>query len=391
MEKEVLLKNGSDLVYLVRCALRGESPASTAVEGMDPEAVHALAKRHSMAAISAYAMERYCKENPDSPAAQHPVMEQWRQEKASAIRKNLMLDMEREKILTHLEQIGCWYMPLKGVYMQHIYPRAGMRQMSDNDILIDPAYRKAVQSYMEQSGYEPHSVGESIHDAYMKKPLYNFEMHIAPLGSVDHPGRAAYYETVREKLIKDPENGFGYHFTDEDFYIYMHTHAAKHYESGGNGIRSLMDVYQYLSQKGETLDRNYIDREMEKLELTGYVSMAENLAEKLFGGTQPLTEQEREQFLYHITSGTYGTWQGRIDNGMKRYATEDGKVTAWSKFRYILRRLYPNREFYQYRMPLVYKYRILMPFAAIYRLIVKVFTVFPKIVGEVKTVWKREK
>ncbi len=390
MEQEVLLKNGSDLVYLARCALAGETPKDENLKRMDLEAVHALARKHSMAAISAYAVESYCKENPDSSAAQHPVIHTWRQDKAQAIRKNLMLDMEREKILAHLEQIGCWYMPMKGVFMQHVYPKAGMRQMSDNDILIDAAYRKAVQEYMEQNGYESHSVGESNHDEYLKNPVYNFEMHVALLAGAVHRTRAAYYEAVRERLIKDPDNACGYHFTDEDFYIYMHVHAAKHFEACGNGIRSLMDVYQYLSQKGETLDRDYINQELEKLELTEYVRAMELLSRKLFEETAPLTEEERQLFLYHVSSGTYGTWVGSIDNGIKKYASKDGKVTIWSKLHYILRRLYPAAEFYQYSMPLVYQYRILMPFAAFWRLIVRLFSRFDAIAEEVKNIFKRK-
>lgn len=391
MEQEVLLKNGSALVYLARCALAGETPQSAVVEAMDLDAVHALSKKHSMVAISAYAMESYCKEYPDSPAAQHPVIQLWRQDKALAIRKNLMLDMEREKILAHLEQIGCWYMPMKGVILQQIYPRASMRQMSDNDILIDPAYRREVRDYMLQNGYETESAMQSIHDEYLKKPVYNFEMHVAMLDSMHHPGRVAHYRNVKEKLQKDADNACGYHFSDEEFYIYMHVHAAKHFEVGGHGIRTLMDVHQYLSQRGTGLDRQYIHRVLEKMELAEYVQEMETLSRKLFDTHEPLTDQERELFLHHISAGTYGTISNRVDNGLRKYAADGGKVTLWSKVRYTLRRLYPSAEFYEYRMPFVYRHRILMPFAAVYRLILRLFTNFRQIMEEVKNIWKREK
>ena len=94
-------------------------------------------------------------------------------------------------------------MPMKGVILQQLYPRVGMRQMSDNDILIDPAYRKEVQDYMEKNGYETDSVMQSIHDEYMKKPAYHFEMHIAMLDSIHHPERVAYYRNIKERLQKD--------------------------------------------------------------------------------------------------------------------------------------------------------------------------------------------
>jgi hypothetical protein len=75
---------------------------------------------------------------------------------------------------------------------------------------------------------------------------------------------------------------------------------------------------------------------------------------------------------------------------MKEYVAKDGKVTFWSRVRYAFRRFYPKAEFYEYRMPLVYKYRILMPFAAVWRLIVSLFTRFPMIAKEVKRVFQRK-
>lgn len=389
MEREVLLKNGYDLVYLTKCALRGEVPDAQMVEAMDLEAVCALAHKHSMTAVSAYAVESYSNANAAVPGAQHPAVKTWAQGKAQAIRKNLLLDMEREKILAHLEEIGCWYMPLKGVFLQHLYPRAGMRQMSDNDILIDPAFRMAVAEYMTANGYAADSIGAYIHDEYLKKPVYNFEIHVALVSELSGHW-ADYYRQVKDKLIKDEENENGYHFTDEDFYIYMIVHAAKHYESGGNGIRSLMDVFIYLGNKGETLDRQYIDQELSVLGVTEYEQSVAGLAEKLFCGDAELTEGERDLFLYHISSGTYGNWATKIDNGLKKLAGDKETVTFWVKVKYSLRRLFPPVEFYKVHMPLVYRYKVLIPFVAVYRIVSKMIFSAPRFWGEAKRTWGRK-
>ena len=228
MERETLLKNGYDLVYLTACALRGETPEVQRMEAMDLNAVFSLARNHSLSAVSAYAIESFCKANKEHPVAQNSVAGMWVQDKLQAIRKNLLLDVERERILAYLEQIGCWHMPLKGVFLQQIYPRAGMRQMSDNDILIDPAFRKTVEAYMLENGYEMNSDGRDIHDEFLKKPVYNFEMHAALLPRQHSDVRADYYQNVKEKLIRDREDKHSYHFSDEDFYIFMTVHAAKH-------------------------------------------------------------------------------------------------------------------------------------------------------------------
>ena len=56
---------------------------------------------------------------------------------AQAQRKNILLDVDRKKVLGELEKAGIWYMPMKGAILKDMYPRLGMRQMSDNDILVD--------------------------------------------------------------------------------------------------------------------------------------------------------------------------------------------------------------------------------------------------------------
>lgn len=389
MEQELLLKNGYDLVYLTKCALREETPDPQRIEAMDLEAVHALALRHSMTAVSAYAVESYRKSYEDSPAAQHPVVEIWLQEKLMAIRKNLLLDMERENILSHLEKIGCWYMPLKGVFLQELYPRAGMRQMSDNDILIDPAFRMAVAEFMLDRGYEADHIGMYIHDEFLKKPVYNFEIHVELLSKQDGFW-AEYYRQVKDRLIKDEQNSFGYHFTDEDFYLFMTVHAAKHYGGKGNGIRSLMDAFVYSQQKGSALDRQYIDLELATLSLTEYEQAIVQLADKLFGPGQPLSKEEEALFLYHVSCGTYGNWSTRIDNALKSIAGEKERITFWVKVKYSLRRLFPPVEFYQRYAPLAYRYKVLIPFVAIYRMTSRMIFSAPRFWGEAKQAWSKK-
>lgn len=387
MEQQVLLKNGADLVYLTACALRGETPDAQRVEAMDLDAVYALARKHSMGAVSAYAIESYRKANENTADTQLPVVTAWLQEKPQAIRKNLMLDMEREKILARLEKMGCWYMPLKGVFLQQLYPRAGMRQMSDNDILIDPAFRMAVAEYMRSNGYEAETVGKYIHDEFLKEPVYNFEMHVALIPKEHSGPRADYYKQIMDKLIKDPGNRYGYHFTDEDFYIYMTAHAAKHYESSGNGIRSLMDTFVYLRQKGANLDRGYIDRELNALDLYDYERTIVSLANKLFGTGEALSQEDEALFLYHISAGTYGNWSTLVDNRLKKVAGDGNKITLWVKVKYILYRLFPPVEFYEDYAPLAYRYRILIPFAAVYRIISRAVFSAPRFWGEAKRIW----
>jgi hypothetical protein len=113
--------------------------------------------------------------------------------------------------------------------------------MSDNDILFDETMQRQVYEFMIGSGYEAVTYQQGKDDEYVKKPLYNIEMHRALFGNALYPELAEYFRDVKQRLLKDEQNQFGYHFSREDFYIYMVTHAYKHFIHGGVGIRNLLE------------------------------------------------------------------------------------------------------------------------------------------------------
>ena len=44
-----------------------------------------------------------------------------------------------------------------------------------------------------------------------------------------------YYQDVKSHLILDEGSRYGYHFSDEDFYLYMLAHEYKHFSGSGTG------------------------------------------------------------------------------------------------------------------------------------------------------------
>lgn len=67
-------------------------------------------------------------------------------------------------------------MPLKGSILKDWYPKFGMREMADNDILFDASKRKEVKAIFQGRGYTVKEYDKSNHDAYEKPPIYNFEI-----------------------------------------------------------------------------------------------------------------------------------------------------------------------------------------------------------------------
>lgn len=354
------------LLYLMRCALQNEKPQ--AVDGLDYEALYKLSVSHSVVAMTAMALESgglLTEEYADAAC-----IKKWKDAKVKAIRKNILLDAEREQIFQYFEEQGIWYLPLKGSVLKDMYPKMGMRQMADNDILFDPAYQHQVKAYMESRGYVTTSFAKGNHDVYEKPPVYNFEFHTSLFNELLYEEWAEYYENIKLRLKKDEENRFGYHFSDEDFYLYLLTHGYKHYSESGTGIRFLSDIYIFLREKKTSLNWIYITSELRALKLYEFEATTRELAEKLFGADKYALAGEEENILgYLMGSGTYGTMENRINRELDEIQKSEGPVTGWTKFRYTWKRLFPDKEFMKAYKPFLRGHEWAIPFFWIYRII----------------------
>ena len=366
------------LIYLIRCVLHNRIPAKEKLDKMDLSGVFAVAKAHSLAAIAAYALE--------SAGIYDNSFEE---AKNKAIRMNIILDVERDNILNEMEKAGIWYMPLKGAVLKDMYPQIGMREMADNDILFDATKSQSVKEIMGTLGFTTEHFGGSNHDVYQKPPVCNFEMHNALFSRSRGEKLFAYYADVRNRLIKDADSGFGRHFFNEDFYIYITAHEYKHFSHGGTGLRNLVDRYVFLNHCSDDLDTSYIETELSKIELLDYEKKSRNLALKLFNGVK-LDAEEKQYLDYYIFSGTYGTTENFIENRIK--ASGGGII---SRIRYGLDRFTvpvsrdnPSYKAYEAQYPFFYKYKVLLPLLPFYRLIHGLMNSRKRIIAEIRTLMK---
>ena len=337
-----------DLIYLLFCGVNGFTPEMMRVQSMDLEKLYRLAASHSVRAAVCIALKSADVE--DKP---------FDQAYKKAVRKNIYLDMERKAILSEFEKQGIWYMPLKGAVLKELYPENGMREMADNDILFDADRQEQVMHIMLMYGYMAESVGKSYHDVYHKPPMLNFELHTALFGDTFSDPFYRYYADTKRLLRRDEDSHYGYHFSDEDFYVYMTAHEWKDFNGGGTGVRSLLDCYVYGKVKGDTLDWAYITEQCRQLAIADFEQKRRQLAEKVFSAdTLPdLTEQEQEMLMYYLTAGTYGKWE----NFVKK------KLEDQSKAGFILRQMFPDIAYMRRSVAFVNKYPLLYPAGIVYR------------------------
>lgn len=357
--------------------------------------VNTLAKKHSMAAATYYGIEKLLdSQNTVNFELDADLLTNWQQARDMAIRKNIMLDFAREHIFAYMDENNIWHMPLKGSILKDLYPRPGMRQMADNDILVDAQYREQIFRHMVSLGYEGKYQDIGAHDTFYKKPIYNFEIHHTLVSKEVGPVFEKYYRNIKEKLIE--EKNCKYRFTDEDFYIYMMVHAYKHHSNSGNGIRHLMDIQVFLNHV-PPMNWNYIQKELHSLGISEYESLTRSVSQKLFNSmchspqelSSILTQKDIELLSICIHSGSYGTTEVRIKNDLKRFV-QGNPLIATRKLAYLWHRLTCEaglrRDF-----PILVKIKLLHPFLYVARAI-KIFVFRNKIFTKyMRTIFKISK
>ncbi len=328
----------ADAAWLAGCAVRQEVPDRRRLSGVKRKNLLAAAEKHKLVSAVGMALESAGIRDPDYVKATAAVQ-----------RRIAILDADRAAVLNRLEEAGIWYMPLKGAVLKDLYPRFGMREMADNDILFDAERAGDVRRIMTGLGFSVEEYDEGNHDAYHKRPVSNFEMHRTLFSSDDPANLYPYYAGVKDRLVREEGKRYGYRFRDEDFYLYMTAHEYKHYTAGGTGLRSLLDAYVYLRSKQP--DMVHIAEEAAKIGISGFERKNRELALHLFDGAE-LTQEEGETLEYILYSGTYGTQQNRIAN----------QIAEKGRGGYFLSRLFPSRAYLSVLFPVLKKAPFLYPF-----------------------------
>ena len=324
-------KTSELLIYLMVCSLQETKPEEALLANIDVEALLRLAKAHSVSAMVCMALEQ----TDAFRCAEESIRLKWLDSKNKAIRKNMLLDAERHR--------------LEKEFAEH---------------------------------------NKSNHDAYEKQPIYNFEMHVA-LFHEDRSTLQKKYENVVDRLVQDEKLPFRYHFTPEDFYVFVVAHAYKHYSHGGTGIRTLADFYVMNRKLGKILDWEYVESELRSLGILDYERDSRKLSQKLFGNTKTvlrseLTEEENQMFAYYLGATTYGNLFNQTLHRMQEFQPDGEPLTTKTKGKYIISRMFPNMEWCKCYAPVVYKFPVLLPFYWVWRLIYKGITKRKKVTQEIK-------
>ena len=351
------------LLELLRCVLNdtmpGEKPEDVAWEN-----VFSMAKKHSVSALSFYAIQKL-KNGPDPE-----LMKKWSNRNAKRLAQCVNQETEFSVLTACFEEHEIAFLPLKGSVIRNLFPLPHLREMGDIDILVPADKIQKACELAESMDYKIVST-VSHHVALQKPPYMNLELHtglIAPTYEYYE-----YYKDPWEKTYLQKDH-FWYGMKNEDVYLYLLTHSAKHYYYSGTGIRSVIDIYLFNRAYRSSMDREYIARELKKLNLEAFAEQMEALSEYWFSERRCEASADVEEMqAYILASATYGTKDNRQVNELRRYMRK-GKSESGAKAVMFLHMVFLPCDEMQLMFPILKKAPILLPFCWIARWVRILFT-----------------
>ena len=341
---------GNYLIVLLAAVLHNQVPPPIP-PGLDLERLYKLAVWHSVANMACYALLRL--ETLPAP----DVMKPFQQARSRGVAKEARQELEVGMILSALEDHRIKCMPLKGYIIKNLYPQPDMRLMADVDILIEESQLEKAGEIMLSLGYTAEHIGGN-HDVYYKRPVMNIELHRA-LFAGSNDILFNYFGTGWERTKPTAGSSYRYEMSNEDYYIYLLAHMAKHYRGGGTGIRSVMDVWVYTRHYKDQLDWNYINTELEKAGLFDFAQSMQELSKQWFGGNVT-REIYQEITSFILANGTYGTTRNAAMNRFIQ-GKKDRDSFTMAKVRYSLRIFFPNLQHMTILFPILDKLPFLLP------------------------------
>lgn len=344
MDKESFTNNLFSYLHLVAIYLNKKEAPDFKVDDETFSFFVKLSKQHSLMAL----LYKVLKDTKAEVNSEH--LKKLEEYYLANVRKNVLFKKEREALYKFLNENQIDFLPLKGLVLTNYYLDPDTREYADNDILFSSNDKK-IKEFFVKRDYKVEYYKNGNHDVYLKKPFFNFEMHRALFEESKGFGVKYFADFLKKAPVKE---GYEHYSTKEDFYIYFTAHSYKHFSNSGCGLRTLIDYYLYL--KNNELDFNYVDQELNKLNILDFSHQISALSMKLFNEKE-LNESEKEMLLYIATSGTYGTLENSVNQGVK----EKGK------FKYFMYRIFPPMSYYKVAYPWAYKTKVLIPIAWIAR------------------------
>jgi len=261
---------------------------------------------------------------------------------------------------------------LKGSNLKHMYPKTYMRAMGDIDVLILEKDLNKVNTLFKSLNIKLTSKSIS-HHVYETLDNVNLEIHPRLYTDINK-----YNEFLKDPFkYSSKENELTYKFNTSYELTYLIFHLEKHIKAGGIGLRSVLDIGIFI--KNNSFDEELLEHFIKLNDMESFFKSIVYLNYYLFDLKVNLNIMKDfkmdnkllNDLTKHITiAGIHGT--GRDHNPFESRVISDSD----SKFKFLMKRLFPSYKEMTGFYPILKKLPILLPVMYIIRFISVVFINF---------------
>ncbi len=242
---------------------------------------------------------------------------------------------------------------LKGAHLKEMYPKSYLRGMGDIDLLVKKEDIVKVQKLLKEQNFKLDSKSD-VHDVY----YFNNEML--------EIHQKIYKETHRKdtSILTNPWDyvvhikDYEYRLESEYELLHLIHHLSKHILSSGVGYRSLLDIQIYLNNA--SLNEEVMYKYLHDAYLLDFFNVVISFNKRAFGNNtkynkEPISDDAYKTIISYLNkSGIHG--KGTKFNAMAP------RVAKRSKFKVILKVMFPTYSDMKNKYKLVRYCPILLPF-----------------------------
>lgn len=315
---------GDILIAVIREELNGADEISDTVRSqitaeLLPD-LYRLSKSQDLSHIVADALEK------SGLLDDTEISQKFEKQKALSVFRYMQMDYDLNLLYDIFESNKIPYMPLKGSVIRDCYPTPEMRTSCDIDILVaKDDIEKAIEALTSDAEYK--TVKKTMHDVSLYSPSNtHLELHHT-LSETDEENDFLSDNVWKTARVKH-DTEYRYLMDNDTMLAYLTVHAAKHFESGGCGVRPFMDFH--ILRKNIDFDLESVKKILSVYGLETFFDKCMYLTDVWFGDKEH-TELTRNMQDFIVNAGAYGNVENRV--AVKRKGETN-------KAKYILNRIF---------------------------------------------------
>lgn len=334
------------LFALLRSAIRGTSLTEEERNCYSPDLLEALLKisyKHDVIHLLVFGLKQNELLSQENSDIEKYILK--------AVYRYERIRYEYENLCAALEKAQIPFLPLKGAVLCQYYSEPWMRTSSDIDILVHRDDLDNAISYLSDN-HKYVEKERATHDVSIYSPMgVHVELHF----DLIEEGRAQkaidVLQSVWENVTLHENSGYWHEMNDEYFYFYHIAHMAKHFETGGCGIRPFIDLW--ILDNMPNVNRSARDDLLIKGGLLKFANASRGLSKMWFGDkASDKFSLQMQNFL--LDGGVYGSSDNRVAIQQKKSGGRIGYIFSRMFIPYSkLKRYYPILEKHRWLMPVM--------------------------------------